>query len=111
MYSKQKIENYEDLKSKIYKTKQSEKKIVTDRLKAMNMDARKTEKVLMNLNLGTYSFALNKNRLLKYSSDNFDFDYDAAMKVQSMMEQQSNELQDLIDENEEYAEDHNDFED
>lgn len=108
---KTKIENYEDIKSKMYKTKQSEKKIVTDRLKAMNMDARKTEKVLMNLNLGTYSFALNKNRLLKYSSDNFDYDYDAAMKVQSMMEQQSNEVQDLIDENEEYAEDHNDFED
>ena len=76
----------------------------------MNIDKRKTEKVLMNLNLGLYIFALNKNRLLKYSAENFDYDFDAAMKVQSMMEQQSNELNDLIDENEEYPEDYNDFE-
>ena len=58
----------------MYKTKQSENKIVTDSLKSMNMDARKTEKVLMNLNLGLYSFALNKNRLLKYDAENFDYD-------------------------------------
>ena len=56
-----------------------EVELVTDRLKSMNIDKRKTEKVLMNLNLGLYSFALNKNRLLKYSAENFDYDFDAAM--------------------------------
>ena len=76
--------------------KQSEKLIKTDYLKAMKDSERQIEKVKMNLKLGIWSFALNAQRVYKYSKDYFNVDKEDAIKVQQIAENTYYEQSDII---------------
>ena len=77
--------------------KQSEKLIKTDYLKEMKNSERQAEKMKMNLKLGIWSFALNAERVYKYSKDFFDEDKKDAMKVQAIAQSTYYEQSDIID--------------
>ena len=78
--------DYTMIKKKVYNTKQAEKKLTTDYFKNMKRMQRMAEKTKMNLKLGKWSFALNKDRVYKYSKKYFDEDLDESIKVQGMVD-------------------------
>lgn len=91
------ILDYNLIKKRMTQIKQSEKLIKTDYLKAMKNSERQVEKQKMNLKLGIWSFALNAERVYKYSKDYFDADKEDAMKVQSIAQTTYYEQTDVID--------------
>jgi hypothetical protein len=77
--------DYELIKKGVNNTKLSEKKMTTDYFKNMKRAQRMAEKTKMNLKLGIWAFALDKNRVYKYSKKYFDADRDEAIKVQKLV--------------------------
>ena len=93
--------DYDLIKKRVNNTKLSEKKMTTDYFKNMKRAQRMAEKTKMNLKLGIWAFALDKNRVYKYSKKYFDEDRDEAMKVQKMVNDDyttNNESLTMIDE-------------
>ena len=91
------ILDYNLIKKRMTQIKQSEKLIKTDYLKQMKNSERQAEKMKMNLKLGIWSFALNAERVYKYSKDFFNEDKKDAMKVQSIAQSTYYEQSDIID--------------
>ena len=77
--------DYDLIKKRVNNTKLSEKKMTTDYFKNMKRAQRMAEKTKMNLKLGIWAFALDKNRVYKYSKKYFDVDRDEAIKVQKLV--------------------------
>lgn len=94
------ILDYGLIKKRMTQIKQSEKLIKTDYLKEMKNSERQVEKLKMNLKLGIWSFALNAERVYKYSKDYFDADKEDAMKVQSIAQTTYYEQSDVFDHDE-----------
>ena len=96
-YVKNSIGDYTLIKKRMTQIKQSEKLMKTDYLKQMKNSERQVEKLKMNLKLGIWSFALNAERVYKYSKDFYDEDKEDAMKVQSIAQSTYYEQGDLLD--------------
>ena len=94
---KNSIGDYNLIKKRMTQIKQSEKLMKTDYLKQMKNSERQVEKLKMNLKLGIWSFALNAERVYKYSKDFYDEDKEDAMKVQSIAQTTYYEQGDVLD--------------
>ena len=94
---KNNISDYNLIKKRMTQIKQSEKLMKTDYLKQMKNSERQVEKLKMNLKLGIWSFALNAERVYKYSKDFYDEDKEDAMKVQSIAQNTYYEQGDILD--------------
>ena len=77
--------NYNNIHKRINQTKQSEKLMKTDYFKNLKDDQREAEKMKLNLKLGQWAFALNKNRVYKYAKDYYDMDKKEAIEVQEIV--------------------------
>ena len=74
-----------NLSKRINQTKQSEKLMKTDYFKNLKDDQREAEKMKLNLKLGQWAFALNKNRVYKYSKDYYDIDkFEAKKRIKKL---------------------------
>jgi hypothetical protein len=73
--------SFEDIQDKVYKQKEAEKYLFTDRLKDMTEDQRAVDTILKHNKLGTlYSIGLSKG-LREYDPENFDHDKRVAEKI------------------------------
>jgi len=73
--------SFEDIQDKVYKQKEAEKYLFTDRLKDMTEDERAVDTILKHTKLGPlYSIGLSKG-LREYDPENFDHDKQVAEKV------------------------------
>lgn len=77
---------YDKIVKKVNNIKQAEKKLKTDYFKEMKRVQRQAEKTKMNLKLGIWSFALDKNRVYKYSKKYYEEDKQEAGRIQNVID-------------------------
>jgi hypothetical protein len=88
--------DYSSITKKYNQSKNSEKKLKTDRLKKMKKQQRDVEKNLMALKLGEWSYGTDK-RVFKYVKDYYEKEKETADNIKSMMNTlYSDESQDII---------------
>tara|TARA_Y100001970_G_C14211765_1_gene847355 strand:- start:260 stop:2479 length:2220 start_codon:yes stop_codon:yes gene_type:complete len=85
MFKKSHI-TYDKIVKKVNNIKQAEKKLKTDYFKQMKRVQRQAEKTKMNLKLGIWSFALDKNRVYKYSKKYYEEDKEEAGRIQNVID-------------------------